>query len=393
VACRGSYPDDLTPMEREALRHVEAAGDQLSPLQLLVIADSCGATARGVHRGLGRLATGGLLTLPDEELVPDFSSTEAERVLISEDLQQWDPRVNGRRLVRGWTAVRLLIDELGSPELTGFDTGLAKWRRLLDVIDIRRPVLMPEILDLAYWLNLSIAAAVKLYRRLFPETADLSLLPEKAHTSIAVCHRYEEFYALLGASYWRYGKHVVSWSLRPADIVAGAMVARQPVTAFLDRLEPYRELGAPLPLLDEAARRTLADVQVDRHDRAMLFDIDPSSGEELPVDQVTPLRLVQLAGRFGWTPLETHRRLARLAPLGLILGYPADACPDEIVYWQDLLLVTDYLDGQEPAVSGLVSTDHLRSGAVVVNESVEQVRARIERYASLFGVSIAEEVE
>jgi hypothetical protein len=36
------------------------------------------------------------------------------------------------------------------------------------------------------------------------------------------------------------------------------------------------------------------------------------------------------------------------------------------------LLVTEYLDGQEPAVSGRVGAAHLESGAAEVGESVDQ---------------------
>ena len=124
----------------------------------------------------------------------------------------------------------------------------------------------------------------------------------------------------------------------------------------------------------------------------MLFRLDERTGHELPVDEITPLRLVQTAGRFGWTLLETHRRIARLQPLGLGLRYPVDACPNEIVSWQDLLLVTEHLDGQEPALSGRVGAAHIAAGAAEVDESVERVRTTLQQYSSLFSFSVDEEV-
>jgi hypothetical protein len=389
VAERDGYPQQLSSAEYEALRQVENVGDQLTPLHILMIAGRTGRTARQVHRDLCRLVDAGLLTLPDEGTATEAVTTEDERRLISEELYRPDSFFGRYRMATGWLAVRTLAGDIGSPKLTGFEDRLSRYRRLLDVVDLRRPVTVPEIVDLAFRNDLSIAAAVNFYQRLFPATADLSRIPAVALSSAATC-RYEERLVLLGNDF-SFDEHEVYWSLRPACVVSGSILARRSITAFLDWVEPFRELGAPLPTLDEATRQLLDDPLPDRYDRAMLFAVDQRSGHEKPVDVITPLRLMQVAGRFGWTLRQAHDRMARLQPLGLRLHYQAGVCPDEIVSWQDLLLVTQHLDGQEPVVAGQVAQSHLESGAEEVNESVDEVRTRLRRYAPLFGFSLNEE--
>jgi hypothetical protein len=84
--------------------------------------------------------------------------------------------------------------------------------------------------------------------------------------------------------------------------------------------------------------------------------------------------------------------LARLVTLGLHLSYPAEACADHIVSWQDLLVVTEYVDGQEPAVSGQISKAHVERCAEELDEPAARIVGRLRRYASLFGASVGEEL-
>jgi hypothetical protein len=125
----------------------------------------------------------------------------------------------------------------------------------------------------------------------------------------------------------------------------------------------------------------------DNHDLAMTSWIG-DFGYSQPVDRIDALRLVTTAGRFGWTLAYTHRRFARIEPLGLALDYPVDACVDEIVYWQDLLVITTFLDGQPPVVTGLVGPDHIAAAAQDVEEPEEHVVARLRKYQPLFGYTL-----
>lgn len=388
VAGRRLYPPEITSTEREALRYAEEMGFALTPLHLLILAGRTGGTVREVRAGLEGLVRTGFLRLPEEDPIPDATPTEDERTIINESLLVHDNRLGVAVPATGWLAVRFLIREIGPKEMAGFEERLARYRRLLDIVDVRRPVTTAEIVDLAYWLDYTVATTIDHYTRVYPDTADLSALPAGAAASSAACHRYEERTALLTESNAIYhGQHEVTWTLAAGDIVRGAAMSRQSVTAYLAALEPFRALGAPLPVLSDADKQSLADRVADRYDVAMLRAFD-GSGQGKTVTEVDSLWLVQVAGRFGWTVAEARRRMERLEPLGLVVTCLAEHCPDEIVCWQDLLALTVYLDGQAPALSGPVGADHLAAAAADLEETVEAVRARLERYASLFGFTL-----
>jgi hypothetical protein len=199
--------------------------------------------------------------------------------------------------------------------------------------------------------------------------------------------RYEEWIALLGPGGDRYGDHDVSWSLRAGDIVNGAARAGQSIKTFLDRLEPYRLLGAPLPELTSQAHESLPSRTVDRFDRAMLMAVG-NYGRVTFSDSISPLALIQIAGKYGWTLGETHSRLTPLEVIGLKLEYTLEVSLDEIVTWQDLLILTENLDGQTPALLGKVSPEHIASSAIEIGEPHTHVIDRLLRFSLLFKLEV-----
>ncbi|MEV4491360.1 caspase family protein [Micromonospora coxensis] len=390
VASRERYPTDFTDIERETLRYVSYLDYSLTPLHLMIVAGRLGKSVREVRAGLERLVASGFVRQPPEGGFLDITPNSDERSALNETLLSYNIRLGIPVPALGWAAVILLIREVGSRELAGFEERLARHRRLLDLVELRRPVTMPEIIDIAYWLDYTVAQAIDYYKALYPFTADLSALPECAASSSAACHRYEEREALITpTNAMNHGRHDVAWELTAGDIVRGAAMSRQSVTAYLDTLEPFRTLGAPLPQLSEADRELLAERIADRFDVAMLRQFD-EYGIPTTLREVGPFWLVHVAGRFGWTLAEAYRRMARLRPLGLVFGCRAEDCPEEIVHWQDLLAVTVHLDGQEPVVTGAVGAEHLTAAAGELAESVDVVRARLDRYAGLLGFTVVE---
>ncbi|MEU5567698.1 wHTH domain-containing protein [Micromonospora musae] len=390
VAGRERYPTDFTDIEREALRYAAHLDYPLTPLHLMLVAGRLEKSVREVRAGLERLVVSGFVRQPLEDDFLDATPTSDERAILNETLVSYDRRLGIPVPAAGWAAVSLLIRGVGSRELAGFDERLSRHRRILDIVRLRRPVTMPEVVDIAYWLDYTVAQATDYYSMLYPDSADLSALPDCAASSPAACHRYEEREALItGTHATTYGRHDVTWELAAGDIVRGAAMSRQSVTAFLDTLEPFRVLGAPLPQLSEMDRESLADRTADRFDVAMLRQFD-EYGEATTLCEVGPFWIVQVAGRFGWTLAEAYRRMARLRPLGLVLNCRAEDCPEEIVHWQDLLVVTEHLDGQEPVLSGVVGAEHLNTAAADLAEPVEVVCARLRRYAGLLGFTVQE---
>lgn len=131
----------------------------------------------------------------------------------------------------------------------------------------------------------------------------------------------------------------------------------------------------------------------------MLCEFD-EFGDEVDLRTITPLQLVRIAGRLGWTLAHAHWRFARLIPIGLELQYPADDnFPNEIVYWYDLQVLTRYFDGQEPAISGRIDWPYLQNAAVEIfdcppGEAPEKaafLRDRLRIYAPLFHLDTPEE--
>ncbi|MFG3558651.1 caspase family protein [Micromonospora sp. NPDC047557] len=388
VIGRQHFPADLQQVEHEALAYVHDRGEPLTALHLFVLAGRVGATVRQVRDGLARLARLGFLRLPTYDPELDATPTENERVVINEDLLLYDYGINCQVLATGWAAVRAMAQAIGQHRVSGFDDRLAERRRLLRIVDPRRTLTLAEVIDLAYALDCSLAEAVSYFTKLFPDTTDLSSLSSAVVRSDATCHRWEERTALIGPwSDLHYGVHDVGWGLTAADIVRGAAGARQSVATFLGWLESFRPLGVPLPTLDEEGRRALDGPPADRYDVAMLHRTQ-GNGRVLKVEVVSVLWLVQVAARYGWTVAECHRRMARLTPLGLRLEYRAEACPDELVSWQDLLLLTVHRDGQEPVVHGPVSADHIAAASADIEESAEAVRARLARFAELFELQL-----
>ncbi|WP_409463652.1 caspase family protein [Amycolatopsis sp. GA6-003] len=392
VAGRQSYPEDPTQLEQEALRFAETWGFEFSWLHLIQLSSTTREPVPQVFAGLQRLADIGMIRLPDTGSAPE-SVTEDEQAVINDELYQFDWYAHRRVLAPGWLAVLELLFKVGAREFHDYEERLRRRRRLLDIVDLGRPITAPEIIQLAWFLDYDIPKTIRYFEDIYPSTADLSALPPAATAAAGLTPRYEECIALLGPhhnSLDREGNFEVNWALRPGDLVEAAATARQSISTLLERLEPYRALGAPVPTIDATTRKTLPDRPADRHDLAMLTSVD-EEGRRSYIHTVTPLWLVQTAGRLGWTLAAAHSRFAALEPIGLSWTYDPAACLPDIVSWQDLLLLTVHLDGQEPSISGTVTDAHIAAGAREIDETSTAVRERLRRYAPLFEYELSPE--
>jgi hypothetical protein len=195
------------------------------------------------------------------------------------------------------------------------------------------------------------------------------------------------------------------WKLHPAAIVLSARRTGRPLGDFVALLDPFRELGAPVPALDEAAREALNKVTLDAYDEKMLEELkgpdEEASEEDRLADTsgpwvVTALELVQTAGRYGWTLAETHQRFARFVPIGVQLDYPQVELPDEIVRWEDLLVLTTFFDGLPPVVAGTITQPYVEKAAEMIFGAAPEgipakaawLRERLKIYAPLFSLEL-----
>ncbi|UQU62521.1 caspase family protein [Couchioplanes caeruleus] len=383
VTGRHLFPADLQRVEHEALSYAHDLGTPLTALHLFALAGRVQATVREVRAGLSRLESAGFVRLPADDPEPEAVPTESERVIINEDLMLYEYATTRQSLASRWTAVHEMSRAIGPRHIGGFEDRLVERRRLLRIVDPRRPPTLPEIIDLTSVLDCSVAEALNYFEVLFPGSSAASSLSAEALDSDVRCSRLEQRRALVGN--WdlpHFGVHDLSWALTAADIVQGAAWARQSVATFLGWLEPFRAIGVPVPALDDDARRALDDRPADRYDVHMVHRTE-GYGRVHGLRSISLLWLVQVAARYGWTVAECHRRMARLVPLGLSLEYRPDRCPDEYVSWQDLLVLTVHRDGQEPALHGTVTAEQIAAAAADVDETAEAVRLRLARFAGL----------
>jgi hypothetical protein len=238
-----------------------------------------------------------------------------------------------------------------------------------------------ELAQAAWQLDTTLAGATEALREVYPEIklpavpADCSDLgvPWAAHDALVAGGQ----------------RDLISWRLRPSDIVRTALRAAYPLGDFLAMLDPFRKLGAPVPDYDEAIKDALNKVALDEYDEDMLADPSDSAS-------VTALRLVQTAGRFGWTLAEAHQRFARLVPIGVRLDYPQVELPDEIVRWEDLLALTTFFDGQPPVIAGTIDQPYLEKAAEEIFDAppkeipakADWLRERLSIYAPLFSLQL-----
>jgi hypothetical protein len=262
-------------------------------------------------------------------------------------------------------------------------------RNLIPFTAPTAPITAPELAELAYRLNTTLAGAADALHAIYPDAQVPPLDPDCE--GLAVSWAVHD--ALLIARSAR-----ISWCLDPLSIIEAALGTERLLGDILGLLDPFRRFGAPVPPYDEGIRDALKKVVIDNFDLDILTP-EEARGARIEVRTITALALVAIAGRQGLTLAEAHQRLARLQPIGLVLEYPQVDLPDEIVYWYDLLALTTYFDGQAPAVSGRIDHAYLEQAAEEIFDATpdeipakaEFLRQRLAVYAPLFELELPEE--
>ncbi|MEV6482816.1 caspase family protein [Streptomyces sp. NPDC051576] len=383
VAGRERYPESLSQVQVEALRHLEAVGSVLTPVQLIHIAGLVGTSYQEVRSELGALEECGLLRLAETngvvDLVPDADTVG----FISYALQIMDR----------WTGRQEFLHRPASLAVTAILSGRYMRRgatnQMKELTTFTTPdvaITEPDLILLASMIFGSIGEARDCFSRTYPEAQ----LPEIAQSA-------EDLQPWLLQEYLitpRWAVEPVSWTLGVGQIIAGALDFGSTVGEFLNTIAPYRVLGAPLPELPKEISEELSAWHPDLYDHELLVDPreTPAFGvDDVYLTEVDALRLVQIAGRLGMSLQETHQRLTRMAPLGLRLAYVVDAVPEGIVHWRDLLTLTVHLDGQKPELRGRVGSDHFTRAADATGESAADVLKRVRVYARLFSLDLPQE--
>jgi hypothetical protein len=145
-------------------------------------------------------------------------------------------------------------------------------------------------------------------------------------------------------------------------------------------LSRYVPLGGPWR--SEPSGEAWESHRATPHDVAMF-------GEDLlgTDDTVTPLDLVRVAARFGWSLGHAWDRVALFRPFGVDLQAPKPHS-DVVPCWEDLILLTERLSGREPAVDPLITERRIAFLAREVERPTRWVMDRYALYADLFGLTL-----
>jgi caspase domain-containing protein len=252
------------------------------------------------------------------------------------------------------------------------------FRRNAHMLNVPEQITAAHLVVLAADLGTSISHAVSVVHELFPEQlnlADTKTIPESL---ASLRPSLLEAEVLVEAddekAIWR--------SPSAAMIVNLGVATDRTIGEVLETLSAYRQLGAQVPEFIS----DLVEYQPDSNDGLALGMVIPTPDQTV----VTHLRLVLVAGRNGWTVRYAFERLNRFRPLGVILQSSAEQCPDTIVNWADIIVLSQNFDGYEPALSGVVNASRIAHAADIVRESPAETRARLMQYADLFGLEFEE---
>ncbi|GAA2299763.1 hypothetical protein GCM10010402_68070 [Actinomadura luteofluorescens] len=387
VATRASYPTDLTKTEIEALGRVEHPGEILHMAALLTVAGRTGNSLFQTGQQLARLERLGLLTLPPIEGLDNLhvgveELDFIEGALVTRPIRSGVPTYSNTPHVRivNQLARRFFIEDKDSVAA----------RRLAPYFTPKKPISGVEIFFLSYMTDRTIGEILEQIINVYPE----AILPEIPEEILELIPQFPISRSLMGTFYHA---SEPKWVECATAAVPDAIAVGMKLGDYLTLLAPYRSLGAPVPDLSQSETDTLNSIDLDDYDADMLsyFDQDLNQTRFSPDrryrSSLNALDLVRTAGRLGASPAEMDRRMRAFKPLGLTLDYPDVKPPDEVVLWQDLLLLTVHGDGYPPSVSGEIDPSHLTLVAAETGERVSWLIERLKVYAPLFSITIIPE--
>ncbi|MGV9342342.1 HD domain-containing protein [Streptomyces sp. NPDC003688] len=197
-----------------------------------------------------------------------------------------------------------------------------------------------------------------------PSEADSELLTEVHDLDVGTCVR-------------------ADWAtITPLALARYADGAALSIPQALERLAPYRLLGAPVPELTAEQAERARDVKPDQFDvLALSEDMD---GKNPPKFVFSALDLVAVAARGGRPVREVYERLRCYEPFGVVVE--ADGAPDVLPLWQDMVLLSEGLNGRAPALSGSPTPELIAGLARELDTDEAWVGERLRTYAPLFGL-------
>ncbi|SEK35388.1 HD domain-containing protein [Streptacidiphilus jiangxiensis] len=275
------------------------------------------------------------------------------------------------------------------PDGASSDVDLPRVIRLVsDVVElpnVKQMFTAPYAVTAAFKTGRDAADVYAALRRIGPTVGvDVPPVPEGIHTLTGVrptradaeaCIRVAELMALAERSADAYPQTLLGAAVLTRHALDSGWTLGDSVTA-LNRYAPLGSLrwGELSGEEWEAHRPTPHDVA--------LFGPDLIGG-----GPVTPLDLLRVAARFGWSLDRAWRRITMYRPLGVELAVPEPEL-DVVPGWEDLILLSERLSGRAPVVTGGITPERVALLAREVERPTCWVRDRYALYADLFGLTL-----
>lgn len=154
-------------------------------------------------------------------------------------------------------------------------------------------------------------------------------------------------------------------------------------TAY-EAMAPLRVIGALVPELPPHAIEDLRTTRPDRLDVAVLEGDFRVTKRNEPL---VALDVVSIAGRVGESISQAWQRIKPYLPLGP--EPEVTVFPDVLPLWQDLIILSRYLNGLLPALAGKVEPEHVAFLAHELEESESWVWGRLRLYAEMFDLDLS----
>jgi Caspase domain len=405
----GTQPESIEPAVRpepdaEIRKHIPYIPPR-QPLELRHVIAASGRLGCGVGEIVRRWlrdAEGRRATVADEWRDVTFSSLDAELV---EDLYRLDPEERCADLRDTATAVRRVsasVEELQQRLTALAGTGavsdraphlVEQWRALsardMELLTLgeglRYLVKAPEPIDHCYLLAAAACAGLSLgeaHDRIAKTCAQFGLRMGSGALPAAVSRDVPNQADVEACCTVQNGRMMWRSVIAPGHLVRHAREEAGTLGQTVTRLRRLSELGMPFPQEMDETTGTWVDHRPDPYDVAIFDNTLIGDGTT-----VTPIDLVRVAARFGWTLDRAWDRLALYQPLGLDVQVPRPDT-DTIPRWQDLILLTEYFTGRAPAITDEVSQRHIAVAARETEQSTAWVRERLVMYAPLFGFTV-----
>ncbi|MFG1922391.1 caspase family protein [Cryptosporangium sp. NPDC048952] len=398
VAGRDRYPDSaLTETEFSALRLSISRADpdapdgclaDLAPAHLIQLASQQATTVPAIVDQLSRLVRPEILAIELPDPVPLEPINEDFALIISE-AARYGSHLSWRNqmAVYGWPLNIDLV--IAATQRWGSASDRSAAEELLSLMAKRLPAItVANVFEVAGRGERSMSEAARLLENYHPGLAAPDLPESVAHLRPTWLER------IFLSEHVQWGKpwvepSVLMWAWY-GHWIEGSL------QDFVEKVQPYRPLGAPVPSLSPLEWEAMRLRPIDEVDDFLIDDYEVPPGKkwnEHDAATITALRLVRGAGQFGWTVKEVHDRMARLLPFGLRLAYDPALVPGTTVDWQDLVALTRDLTGQEPALTGAVDAEHIAWVAAELDEPATSVVDRLRPYAELFAFHLVDTQE